>query len=73
MHIVTCENFRVARHVHGGERLAWKVGEPIMELVVTRREEAALIIAKDVAYGEFWPAAVAMVQKFRGIDAVAQE
>ena len=51
----------------------FKVNDPITELVVTRRDEAALVAVQGVAYGEGCPAIVSMVWQVRWIDAVAQE
>ena len=48
MYGATCENFGVITHVRGGECLTCKVGNPIMELVVTCRDEAALLVVKGV-------------------------
>ena len=36
MHVVNCLYFGVIMHVRGGEGIACKVGNPIMEIVVTR-------------------------------------
>ena len=48
---MTYEMFGVVMHVRGGETLNCKVGNPIMELVVTCRDEAALLTVKGVVDG----------------------
>ena len=50
MHGATCVYFGVVTHVRWGEGLARKVGDPITEIVVTRRDEASLLAVKGVAY-----------------------
>ena len=57
----------------GGECLNCKVGDPIMEIVVTRLDEAALIRVKRMVDGELCSTAVAMVRKVRDINAVIKE
>ena len=46
----TCKYFGVVAHVCGSEGLSYKVGDPIMELVVTRRDKAALLEVQGVEY-----------------------
>ena len=46
---MTCVYFGVVTHVCWGEGLARKVGDLITELLVTRRDEASLLVVKGVA------------------------
>ena len=48
LHRSTCEYFGVVAHVRGGEGLPYKVGDPITDLTVTRRNEAALFSVQGV-------------------------
>ena len=72
-HSTTYEYFGVVAHVRLGEVHFCKVGDPIMELVVAHRDEAALFEVQGVSDRECCPTYVAMGQKFRWIDDVAQE
>ena len=45
----TCVDFWVVPHVRGNEGLACKVGKPITELVLMRRNDASLLAVKGVA------------------------
>ena len=49
MHGATCVYFGVVMHRHGDEGLAFKVGDPITYIVMTRRDEALLLAVKGVA------------------------
>ena len=44
----TCEDFGVVTHMRGGGGLYCNVGDPITELVVTRRDEASLFVVQGV-------------------------
>ena len=44
MHGATCVDFGVVTHVCRGERISHKVGYPITELVVVRRDEASFLV-----------------------------
>ena len=50
MHGVTCVDFGVVKHVPVGEGLARKVGDPIMDIFVTRQDKASLLSVEGVAY-----------------------
>ena len=41
-HSATCEYFGVVAHVRGGEGFSCNAGDPITELILKRRDEAAL-------------------------------
>ena len=60
-------------HVCGDKSLTCKVGEPIINIIVTRHDEAALIAVKGVANRECCPTAAAMGQQVRWLDDIAQE
>ena len=49
MHGLACEYLGVVTHVHGGEGLSCKVGDPITEIVVKRHGEAYLLAVMGVA------------------------
>ena len=72
-HGVTCEDFGVVTHVPGGEGLFCKVGNPITELIVTCRDEAALFAVQGVADKEVKPTAITMGRQVRWIDDIIQE
>ena len=71
MHGANCLDFGVVIQVRGGEGLTRKVGYPITEIVVTRRDEASLLAVKGVAYVKRRATSVAMVRQVRGVDAVS--
>ena len=48
----TCVYFGDVMHVRGGEGLARKVGNPITEIVVTRRDKASLLAVNGVSDGK---------------------
>ena len=49
-HGATLVNEGVVTHVRGGESPACQIRNPVMELIVTRRDEAAPLAVKGVAY-----------------------
>ena len=57
----------------GGEGFAFQVCYPVTELVVTRRDEAALFSFKGVTEGELGLAANAVVWEVWGLKAIPQE
>ena len=57
---MTCVDFGFIMHVRGGEGLAFKFGNPIMELVVTCRDQASIIAVKGVSYVEFRAISIAI-------------
>ena len=59
-HGATCVDFGVIMQVCGGEGLDIKVGDPITELVVTRRDEASLLAFKGVEDVKFRATSIAM-------------
>ena len=69
----TCKYFGVVGHVRGGEGPSWKVGDPITEIVVTRRDEAALISVQGVEDCEVRPTSITMGQKVGWLDVIAKE
>ena len=69
----TCVDFGVVTHVCGGEGLSRKVGNPITELVATRRDEASLIAVKGTEDGKCRPTPVAMVRKVWWLYVISQE
>ena len=46
LHSAACEYFGVLAHMRGGEGLSCMVRDPITEIVVTRRDKAALLAVK---------------------------
>ena len=63
----------VVTNVGGGEGFACQVCYPATELVVTRRDEAALFVVKGVTDGELGLTAITVCWEFRGIEAIPQE
>ena len=59
--------------MRGGEGLARKVGNPITELVVTRRDKASLLAVNGVSDGKCRPTYIEMVRQVIRIYAIAQE
>ena len=59
-HDATCVDLGVITHLCGGEGLALKVGDPITDLVVTRRDETSPLVVKDVADVKFCAESIAM-------------
>ena len=57
----------------GSEGLAGQVCYPVMELVVTRRDEAALFAVKGVIDQKLGLTYVTVGEKIRGIQAIPQE
>ena len=55
-HGARCKYFGVVAHVRGGEGLSCKVDDPIMELVLTLRDEATHIVVQGMAApsDHFW-------------------
>ena len=60
-------------HVHAGEGPDRKVSNPIIELIVTRRDEASLLAVEGMSDGKCHTASITMVQQVRWIDAIAQK
>ena len=58
----TFVDFGVVTHIHWGEGLALKVGNPITYLVVTRCDEAPLLAVEGVAYAKFCTTSIEMLQ-----------
>ena len=54
----------------GGEGFANQVYYPVTELVVTRRDEAALFEVKGVNDGELGLAAIVVCWQVQGLDAI---
>ena len=61
-HGATCVGFCVVTHMCGVEGLARKVGDPIMELVVTCRYEASLLEFQGEADVECHATSITMFQ-----------
>ena len=57
-----CVDFGVAKHVSGGEGLASKVGNPIMDIIVMRWYKASLLAVNVVADFKFRAISIAMVR-----------
>ena len=55
------------------EGLAGQVCYPVTELIVTRRDEAALFTVKGVTDGEFGVASITMQWEVRGLQPIPQE
>ena len=60
-------------HVGGGEGFVCQVCYPVTELVVTRRDEAALFTVKGVTDRELGLAAITVCWEVRGLEAILQE
>ena len=63
----------VVAYMRGGESLACQIRDPVLELIVTRRDESTPIEIKGVAYGESGISAVAVFGEVCGLEAIAQE
>ena len=72
-HGATYKYIGVVVHVRGGEGLAYKVGEPIAELVVTLCGEAALLAVQGVENCEGYPSSITMGRKVGWLNEIAQE
>ena len=72
-HRSTCEDFGVVRHVRGGEGLSYKVGDPIMDLVVICCDETTLLEVQGLADCEGRPKAITMGRQARRLDAIVRE
>ena len=57
----------------GGEGFACQLCYPVTELVVTRRDKAALFAVKGVTDGALGLAAIAVCWEFQGLKAIPQE
>ena len=55
------------------EGLAGQVCYPVTELILTRRDEAALFAVKGVTDGKFGVAAITVRLEFRGLQTIPQE
>ena len=60
VHGATCVYFGVVTHVRGGEGLYRMVEDPIMDLVVTCRDEASILAVKGVADVKFCATSITM-------------
>ena len=69
----TCTYFGVAAHVRWVEGLACKVGDPITELVVIRRNEAILLAVQVVADCEFRPTSITMGWQVCLVNSIVQD
>ena len=49
LHGATCKDEGVVMHMRWGKGFSVQVQDPVMELVVTRRYEAALLVVKGMA------------------------
>ena len=72
-HVATCGNSGDVAHVRGGESLTCKVGDPIMELIVTRHDEAALLAVQGVSDQKCCPTAVTLGWQVWWLNDVVQE
>ena len=72
-HCATCVYFGVVTHVCMGEGLAYKVGDPITELIVTHHDDPSLILVRGIADVKYHATSIAMVRYFGGINAIWQE
>ena len=57
----------------GGEGLACQVCYPVTEIVVTRRDKAAVFAVKGVTEGEFDLVSIVVCCEVRGIEAILKE
>ena len=57
----------------GGEGFAFQVCYPVLELVVTRRDESALLAVKGVTDGKLGLSAITVCWEVQGIEAIPQE
>ena len=73
LHSATWVNEGFVAYAGGGEGFASQVCYPVTDLVITRREEAALFTVKGVTDGELWLTSVTVRGKVRGIQAIPQE
>ena len=72
-HVTTCKDSGVVVHVRRVEGLSCKVGTPITELVVTHRDEAALLAVQGMADCEGRPKAITMGRLVGWLDTISQE
>ena len=73
LHVATEVYEGVVAHMGGSEHLASQVCYPVMELVVTRREEATLFAVKGVTDQEQCLTPVTVLGKVWGIQAIPQK
>ena len=71
-HGATCVYVGVITHMHEGEGLACNVGDPITDIVVTRRDEASLLAVEGMVDGKCRTVSIEKFQKVRWIDAIVQ-
>ena len=67
LHGTTCEYEAFITHVRGGDRFYSQVRDPVTELVVTRRDKAALLAVKSIADGKRGVASIAVMREVWGI------
>ena len=63
----------VVAHVWGGESFACQFCYPVKDLIVMRRDKAALFTVKGVTYQKLGLAAVAVCREVWGLEAILQE
>ena len=72
-HGATLVNEGVVAYVRGGESPACQIRNPVMDLIVTRRDKATPLAVEGVANGNFGVAAVTVFGEVWGLKAIAQE
>ena len=71
LHGATWMDEWVVAHVQGGKLFACESDDPIIELVMTSRDEAALLVTQGVTYIEFRIASVTVGREVWGFYSVA--
>ena len=67
LHGATCEDEGVIVHMRGGEIFSGQVCNPLTDLIVTRRDKAALLTVEGLAYSKGGVAAVTLTGEVWGI------
>ena len=66
LHGATCEDEGVVVHMRGGELFSGQVRDPVMELVMTRRDQVAPLTIKGVEFRKFSVLAVTVMGRYGG-------
>ena len=67
LHGKTCKYERVVVHVRGGEGFPGQICDPVLEIVMTRRDKAAPLAIEGVTNGEFGVVAVTVLWEVWGL------
>ena len=71
LHGAPCEDKGVIAHVRGGGVFAAQVFDLVLKIIVTRHDEAAVLVVQGVADKEGRPIVITKEQKFRWLDDVS--